>query len=58
MQDSTVSILKCHNHNSLVVVENLRDKSPRSNIFSFSESVHPLVSQKKSLNELLLGKFF
>ena len=43
---------------SLVVVENLWDKSPHSNIFSFSESVHPLVSQKKSLNELLLGKIF
>ena len=44
--------------NSLVVVENLWDKSPRSNIFSFSKSVYPLVSQKKSLNELLLGKIF
>ena len=33
---------------SLVVVENLWDNSPHSNIFSFSESVHPLVSQKKS----------
>ena len=43
---------------SLVVVENLWDKSPHSNIFSFSESVHPLVPQKKSLNELLLGKKF
>ena len=36
----------------------LLDKSPHSNIFSFSESVLPLVSQKKSLNELLLGKIF
>jgi len=26
--------------------------------FSFSESVHPQVSQKKSLHELLLGKIF
>ena len=34
---------------SLVVVENLWDKSPHINIFSFSESVglHPLVPHKK-----------
>ena len=36
----------------------LWDKSPHSNIFSFSESEHPQVSQKKSLHELLLGKSF
>ena len=43
---------------SLVVVENLWDKSSHSNILSFSESVHPLVPQKKSLHDLLLGKSF
>ena len=32
---------------SMVVVENLWDKSPYSNISSFSESVHPQVPQKK-----------
>ena len=44
--------------NNLVVVENFWDKSPHSNIFSLSESVHPLVHQKKSLHELLFGKIF
>ena len=35
--------------NELVVVENLWDKSPHRNIFSFSESVHPQsVPEKKS----------
>ena len=32
---------------SLVEVENLWDKSPHSNILSFSESVNPQVPQKK-----------
>ena len=41
---------------SLVVVENLWDKSTQSHIFSLSESVPPQVPKKKSLHELLLAK--
>ena len=53
--------------NNLVVVEKFWDKSPHSNIFSLSESVHPLVPQKKvSMNcswakvfrALWKGRFF
>ena len=35
---------------SLVVVENVWDKSPHSNIFSFSDSVHPQVHKKKKVS--------
>ena len=38
---------RCVPHYSLVVVENLWDESPHSNISSFSESVHPQVPPEK-----------
>ena len=38
--------------------EYLWDKTPHSNIFSFSEPVNPQVPQKKNLHDLLLGKSF
>ena len=55
---NTFILINFNNGYSLVVVENLWEKSTHSNIFSFSESVHPQEPQKKSLNEMFLGKFF
>ena len=43
---------------SLAVVENLRGKSKGEFVYSFSESVHPIVPQKKNPHELGLGNFF
>ena len=43
---------------SLAVVENLREKSKGEFAYSFSESVHPIVPQKKNPHELGLGNFF
>ena len=43
---------------NLAVVENLRGKSKGEFVYSFSESVHPIVPQKKNPHELGLGNFF
>ena len=43
---------------SLAVVENLREKNKGEFVYSFSESVHPIVPQKKNPHELALGNFF
>ena len=43
---------------SLVVVENLWGKSKGEFVLCFSESVHPIVPQKKNPHELGLGNFF
>ena len=52
----------CHNVKnvsySLAVVENLWGKSKGEFVYSFSESVHPIVPQKKNPHELGLGNFF
>ena len=43
---------------SLAVVENLWEKSKGEFVYSFSESVHPIMPQKKNPHELGLGNFF
>jgi len=43
---------------SLAVVENLWEKSKGEFVYSFSESVHPIVPQKKNPHELGLGNYF
>jgi len=43
---------------SLAVVENLWEKSKGEFVYSFSESVHPIVPQKKNSHELGLGNYF
>ena len=44
--------------NSLAVVENLRGKSKGEFVLSFSESVHPIVPQKKIPMNWAWGIFF
>jgi len=43
---------------SLAVVENLREKSKEEFVYSFSESVHPIMPQKKIPMNWAWGIFF
>ena len=51
-------IVERRHSNSLAVVENLWGKSKGEFALSFSESVHPIVPQKKNPHWLGLGNFF
>ena len=48
----------CGIPSSLAVVENLRGKCKGEFVLSFSESVHPIVPQKKKSPLIGLGEFF
>ena len=55
---TTVRFYYSHSYTSLAVVENLQGKSKGEFVLSFSESVHPIVPQKKIPQAQSMGIFF